>query len=188
MGAYEMGFLSATKMSLCADCLPSPVNEVVLFVFLTCSRGDIGDKVQAHLSACKFDAGTGGIVTHLNALEVTSGASSQSPETESPVTTLPTRKSMLWGFAPGSSRLDSSGVKNISSVAKRLAKAKELTCVGFTMGPTIAARDIQLSYNRAVLVCKRLAASIPGVKVIKIEGRQDSRIGDRIRRVEIWWR
>jgi outer membrane protein OmpA-like peptidoglycan-associated protein len=141
----------------------------------------------------KFDAGPGGIVTHLNALEVRdpqpgSSTPSISPEPTSSATTSSLRTATIWGFVAGTTRLDSKGVKNLSTVALRLSSAKEITCVGFTMGPTAMARDIQLSYNRAMTVCKRLAASIPGVKIIKVEGRQDSRTGDRIRRGEIKWR
>jgi hypothetical protein len=136
----------------------------------------------------KFDAGTGGIVTHLNALEVRDTSVSQSPAPEVPVTAKPVRKSTIWGFVAGLARLDSNGTKNLTSTTKRLATAKEITCIGFTMGPTATPRDIQLSYNRASVICKRMAASIPGAKVIRIEGRQETKVGDRIRRVEIWWR
>lgn len=136
----------------------------------------------------KFDAGAGGIVTHLNAVEVIDTSYTQSPVTNPPVITSPTKKSSIWGFVAGLSRLDSNGTKNLKSITKRLATAKEITCIGFTMGPTATARDIQLSYDRASTICKRLAASIPGLKVIRIEGRQETKVGDRVRRVEIWWR
>lgn len=136
----------------------------------------------------KFDAGPGGIVTHLNALEIRDTSFSQSPEPEVPVTAQPARKATIWGFVAGLARLDANGTKNLTSTAKRLATAKEITCIGFTMGPTATPRDIQLSYNRASVICKRMAASIPGVKVIRIEGRQETKVGDRVRRVEVWWR
>ena len=141
----------------------------------------------------KFDAGTSGIVTYINAFEVKgpyigTPTASPIPEPSSPGVSSPLRTSTIWGFVAGSTRLDSKGVKNLSTVASRLASAKEISCVGYTMGPTALARDIQLSYNRAMTVCKRLAASIPGAKIIKVEGRQDTRTGDRVRRVEVKWR
>jgi outer membrane protein OmpA-like peptidoglycan-associated protein len=141
----------------------------------------------------KFDAGAGGIITHINAFEVKdpyigTPTASPIPQPSSPGVSSPLRTSTIWGFVAGSTRLDSKGVKNLSTVASRLASAKEISCVGYTMGPTALARDIQLSYNRAMTVCKRLAASIPGAKIIKVEGRQDTRTGDRVRRVEVKWR
>jgi outer membrane protein OmpA-like peptidoglycan-associated protein len=141
----------------------------------------------------KFDAGAGGSITHINAFEVKdpylgTPTASPTPEPSSPGVSSPLRASTIWGFVAGSTRLDSKGVKNLSNVASRLASAKEISCVGYTMGPTALARDIQLSYNRAMTVCKRLAASIPGAKIIKVEGRQDARTGDRVRRVEVKWR
>jgi hypothetical protein len=139
-----------------------------------------------------FDAGAGGLVTHLNALEVRDpsqeSTSPPSPEPTSSATTSPIRTATIWGFVAGTTRLDAKGVRNLSAVISRLKTAKEISCVGFTMGPTVMTRDIQLSYNRAALVCRRLAAAIPGVKVLRIEGRQDSRTGDGIRRVEVKWR
>ena len=141
----------------------------------------------------KFDAGAAGIVTHINALEVREpyqGAETVSPTPEPtiPGASAALRTSTIWGFVAGTTRLDSAGTKNLKAVTRGLATAKEISCVGYTMGPKALARDVQLSYNRAMVVCKRLAASIPGVKIIKVEGRQDSRIGDRVRRVEIKWR
>jgi hypothetical protein len=141
----------------------------------------------------RFDAGSGGVVTHVNALEVRdpyqgTPTASPIPEPTSPGASSPLRTSTIWGFVAGASRLDTKGVKNLSTVVSRLASAKEISCVGFTMGPTALARDIQLSYNRAMTICKRLAALIPGAKIIKVEGRQDTRTGDRVRRVEVKWR
>jgi hypothetical protein len=144
--------------------------------------------LSAGIKELKFDVGAAGIITHLNALEVRDTPAWQSPAPNPPVTTAPTRKSTIWGFVAGLARLDSNGTKNLTTITLRLAKAKEITCIGFTMGPTATARDIRLSYNRASVICKRLAVSIPGLKVIRIEGRQETKVGDRVRRVEIWSR
>jgi hypothetical protein len=69
-----------------------------------------------------------------------------------------------------------------------LSAASEISCVGFTMGPTVLKRDIQLSYDRARLVCDAIKRAYPQVAVMRLEGRQDSRVGNRVRRVEVEWR
>jgi outer membrane protein OmpA-like peptidoglycan-associated protein len=168
----------------------------VALSFSIISAREIEVKIPAltvGIKEIKFDAGSSGIITHINAFEVKdpylgTPTASPIPEPSSPGVSSPLRASTIWGFVAGSTRLDSKGVKNLSNVASRLASAKEISCVGYTMGPTALARDIQLSYNRAMTVCKRLAASIPGAKIIKVEGRQDTRTGDRVRRVEVKWR
>lgn len=165
--------------------------------FTIVSAGEIEVRIPALSAGVKeirFDYKPGGIVSYLNALEVRRAVQiskpTSSPITEptNPVTLSPARKAVVWGFVPGLTRLDASGVRNLAAITSRLSSAKEISCVGFTMGPTVLARDIQLSYDRARAICNRLKASIPGVKVIRLEGRQDSRKGDRIRRVEIEWR
>jgi hypothetical protein len=165
--------------------------------FTIISAGEIEVRLPALLPGVKdikFDSASRGTVTLLNAIEVraepetTTSPSSPVTDPPKPVTSSPVKMTMVLGFGPGSSRLNSAGSRNMSIATKRVSAAKEISCIGFTMGPSVLARDIQLSYNRALAVCNQLASSIPGAKVMKIEGRQDSRTGDRIRRVEIWWR
>lgn len=169
----------------------------VTLTFTIISSREIEVRVPAlpiGIKQIRFDYRPGGIVTYMNALDVRPATltvkPTSSPITEptNPVTLSPVRKAIVWGFIPGLTRLDSSGVRNLSAVSARLASAKEISCIGFTMGPTVLARDIQLSYDRALTVCNRLKMVIPGVKVVRLEGRQDTRKGDRIRRVEIEWR
>jgi hypothetical protein len=169
----------------------------VTLTFTIISSREIEVRVPAlpiGIKQIRFDYRPGGIVTYMNALDVRPATltvkPTSSPMTEptNPVTLSPVRKAIVWGFIPGLTRLDSSGVRNLSAVSARLASAKEISCIGFTMGPTVLARDIQLSYDRALTVCNRLKMVIPGVKVVRLEGRQDTRKGDRIRRVEIEWR
>jgi hypothetical protein len=165
--------------------------------FTIITAGEIEVRMPALLTGVKdikFDSESRGTVTLLNAIEVRAEPdTTTSPpltvtEPPKPVTNSPVKKTMVLGFGPGSSRLNTAGSNNMSIATKRLSAAKEISCIGFTTGPSVLARDVQLSYNRALAVCKQLATSIPGAKVMKIEGRQDSRTGDRIRRVEIWWR
>lgn len=172
-------------------------HQGVALSFTIISAGEIEVRIPAlpvGVKEIRFDYRPGGIVNFMNALEVTrvsqitNPTSSPITEPNMPSTSSPVRKAVVWGFVPGLTRLDSSGVRILRSVTARLSSAKEISCIGFTMGPTVLARDIQLSYDRATLICNRLKASIPGVKIIRLEGRQDSRQGDRIRRVEIEWR
>jgi hypothetical protein len=139
----------------------------------------------------RFDYRAGGIVSYLNALEVrppSEAQSATSSPTASPSVSTPIRKLVVWGFIPGLARLDPSGSINLSSIIKRLSAASEISCVGFTMGPTVLKRDIQLSYDRARLVCDAIKRAYPQVAVMRLEGRQDSRVGNRVRRVEVEWR
>lgn len=172
-------------------------HQGVALSFTIISSGEIEVRIPAlpvGIKEIRFDYRPGGIVNFMNALEVTRVTQANNP-TSSPITepsvpsTLsPVRKAVVWGFVPGLTRLDSSGVRILRAVTSRLASAKEISCIGYTMGPTVLARDIQLSYDRATTICNRLKASIPGVKILRLEGRQDSRQGERIRRVEIEWR
>jgi hypothetical protein len=139
----------------------------------------------------RFEYGAGAIVSYLNALEVVSAraaAEASASPTLSPILESAPRKTSIFGFVPGLTRFDANGRKQMAQVIKRLRGAKEIACVGFTMGPTVLRRDVRLSYNRAEVVCRQLAKAFPNAKITRLEGRQDLRSGSKIRRVEIEWK
>lgn len=114
------------------------------------------------------------------------GVSTSSPEVEQPaqVVSLET----VWGFVPGRATLDVFGARNLATAVEKMSAATQISCVGFTMGPTVLSVDIQLSYERANNVCNAIKRSLPNVEIIRLEGRQDLRVGNEVRRVEIEWR
>lgn len=147
----------------------------------------------------RFEYSPGGIVTYLNAVEIvpkkqTDSSTSRSeqvegPSTESPAVNAPFNTLVITGFVPGTIRLTREGWQQYSSVRSVLKpSARELSCVGFTMGPTVLARDVKLSYDRAKYLCSLLKKSLPRLNLLKLEGRQDLRVGQAVRRVELLWR
>ncbi len=79
-----------------------------------------------------------------------------------PVVALPpllqNRSLTLTGFKPGSSALSAAMKKQIAKFAKSSASLQRVSCVGYTMGPTILRRDQELARNRARNVCTYLSS------------------------------
>lgn len=79
-----------------------------------------------------------------------------------PVVALPpllqNRSLTLTGFKPGSSVLSAAMKKQIAKFAKSSASLQRVSCVGYTMGPTILRRDQELARNRARNVCTYLSS------------------------------
>lgn len=68
----------------------------------------------------------------------------------------PNKKLTVSGFKPGSATLSASMKKSISKFAKSAEGIKKVSCVGYTMGPTILNGDHLLAKRRASNVCSYL--------------------------------
>lgn len=99
-----------------------------------------------------------------------------------------TKLATVWGFTPGRATLDIFGARKLASVIESMSSASEISCVGYTMGPTVLPIDIQLSYDRAENLCNAIKRSIPSAEISRLEGRQDLDVGYEVRRVEVEWR
>jgi outer membrane protein OmpA-like peptidoglycan-associated protein len=82
-----------------------------------------------------------------------------------PVVQLPVAKQSkvlrVTGFRPGSSVLTASMKNAISKFAKTSSAISDVSCVGYTMGPTILRVDQALARKRAQNVCAYLAKANP---------------------------
>jgi len=63
--------------------------------------------------------------------------------------------------------------------------ATNVECSGFTMGPTVLRSDPALSKDRAVAVCGLIKELRPRLVVVKMSGKQETKLGGVIRRVEV---
>ena len=77
------------------------------------------------------------------------------PEIEKPVTYV-NKKLTVTGFKPGSSVLTASMKKKLAKFSKSTSLVSKISCVGFTMGPTVLKVDKALSMRRAANVCAYL--------------------------------
>ncbi|MFM6939358.1 MAG: hypothetical protein ACKOUD_01895, partial [Rhodoluna sp.] len=84
------------------------------------------------------------------------------PVIEKPVVTPAQPKARvlaLKGFKPGSSVVSASMKKSLINFAKSAPSGAAVTCIGYTMGPTILKADDALAKKRADNVCKVLATA-----------------------------
>lgn len=160
---------------------------------------DVPPTLSVGVKEIRFEYSPGGIVSYLNALEITpkiqvDETTSKSEEIvttppESPEIERPFQTLFMTGFVAGTTRLTKQAWAQYRSIRSLLrSSASEINCVGYTMGPTVMARDIRLSFNRANYVCSLLKKALPKLQILKLEGRQDLRVGPDVRRVEIEWR
>lgn len=95
-------------------------------------------------------------------------------------------KAVASQFSPGSSVVTKVVRAQVLSMLKKISPtAKSVTCTGFTTGPTILKSDAKLSLNRAKAVCKLIAKLRPKLKIISAIGKQETRLGGAVRRVEV---
>ena len=121
---------------------------------------------------------------------------------EAPVIYTPTNPGQVGTQNPDPMPWRAVGVANMfdpgSSVVKSLVRAKvvamlrqygsiatNVDCSGFTMGPTVLRRDAALSKARAVAVCGLIKEFRPRLVVVKMSGKQETKLGGVIRRVEV---
>ena len=87
------------------------------------------------------------------------------------------------GFAEGSPHLTKAMKASIKAWLKANPKLTKVTCVGYTMGKTVLKNDDKLSWNRAFFTCQYLKTLKPSLKVVSVSGKQETVLGDPIRRV-----
>ncbi len=66
-------------------------------------------------------------------------------------------KYQIPGFSAGTSKLTKPMMYKLNAIAKRLTGTKQITCVGYTAGPTVLEIDKYIALNRANIVCNYLA-------------------------------
>jgi hypothetical protein len=89
-------------------------------------------------------------------------------------------------FEPGSSVVNSLVRAQVVAMLRQYGSiATNVECSGFTMGPTVLRRDAALSKARAVAVCGLIKELRPRLVVVKMSGKQETKLGGVIRRVEV---
>lgn len=113
----------------------------------------------------------------------TSPAATASPEVASVEVTR--RIAVATGFAGGSWRLSKTTQRYLDKLQALSAKARTITCIGYTMGPSILEGDAVLAKQRAKESCKYLARFVSGeVKIVTI-GRTTANPSKWFRRTSI---
>ena len=111
-----------------------------------------------------------------------------SPEVTSPVPTANTPKNKSFaiaGFRPGSSMLTASMKRSMDKFLKTAALPKEISCTGYTMGPTVLRGDQVLAERRAKAVCDYLASKKLAVNGTKAKGITTKNLSPKYRRAVI---
>lgn len=89
-------------------------------------------------------------------------------------------------FDPGSSVVTPRVRSQVIAMLRQYGSiATSVECSGFTMGPTVLRRDAALSKARAVAVCGLIKELRPRLIVVKATGKQETKLGGVIRRVEV---
>jgi hypothetical protein len=129
------------------------------------------------------------VVTPTQSPVVTPPAS-QSPETGGGDDAQPGQrviKRTVSGFAPGSSELTAELKALIAEKYAEVGSPSQVTCIGFTQGPTNLDSDRQLSLDRATVACDYLKTLNPEIEVLRMEGKQEVPVGNSVRRVEMYF-
>lgn len=110
-----------------------------------------------------------------------------SAPTVSPVVTAPAvaKPKLVTGFKPGSWLLTNSMKKSLSSLLEQNTKVSEITCTGYTMGPTVLKADQSLANRRAVAACSYLLEKAPAGIKIKVWGKTTKERSEAFRRVAV---
>jgi outer membrane protein OmpA-like peptidoglycan-associated protein len=87
------------------------------------------------------------------------------PVIEKPATFL--KKTLtISGFAPGSAVLSATMKKKIALFAKYASADSHLSCIGYTMGPTVLKNDHTLAKRRSISVCSYLSSLKPEINSV----------------------
>lgn len=143
-----------------------------------------------HNSVYQTETVTGAALSPIpvrNSRAVTSIEPVSAAPTVSPgVSTSPTAKpKIIAGFKPGSWLLTKSIKKSLDSLLSTSAKVSEITCIGYTMGPTILKSDQNLANRRALAACSYLIEKAPAGTKIKIWGKTTRERSEGFRRVSV---
>ena len=118
-------------------------------------------------------------------------SSTISPETSvsevvtiSPVAVKP--KTMIFaGFRAGSWVLTRDLRRSLDDLLAANSKATKITCVGYTMGPTVLKNDHILAKKRAMAVCNYLAGKAMATVKIELAGKTTKATSDAFRRATV---
>lgn len=89
-------------------------------------------------------------------------------------------------FAPGSAVVNSRVRAQVVAMVRQYGSiATKIECSGFTMGPTVLKVDAALSKARAAAVCGLIKQLRPRLTVVRAVGKQETKLGGVIRRVEV---
>lgn len=94
----------------------------------------------------------------------------------------------LIGFTAGSWQLTASMKLQLQKIAEQNKSMSELSCSGYSQGPTILRNDRLLAANRAVAACTYLRSLLPGLKIETSVGKNYTTLGAVYRRVDLSWR
>jgi hypothetical protein len=117
------------------------------------------------------------------------GGSISSPvPTSTPLPVLTFAKSFnILGFNPGSWQLTKSIKKSIDSFFKSINKPNKISCVGYTMGPTVLRADYNLAMRRGQEVCNYVVAKNPTIAKMTTKGTTTKISDGKYRRATINW-
>lgn len=96
-----------------------------------------------------------------------------------------TKTKSVSGFKPGSWQLTKAMRDSLDSLLGSKSKVSEITCVGYTMGPTVLKNDRNLANRRAFEACQYLMARSPEGTKVRVWGITTKQQSDKFRKVEI---
>jgi large repetitive protein len=92
---------------------------------------------------------------------------------------------VISGFAAGKSSLSAAMKAAINKYVVANKAFRTITCVGYTMGPTRRASDVLLSKARAQVACNYAVIRNKSLKVAKVAGVRETKLGAQIRRISL---
>jgi hypothetical protein len=92
---------------------------------------------------------------------------------------------VISGFAAGKALLTTSMKLAINKYVFASKGYRTITCLGYTMGPTRSAADVLLSKARAQAACNYAVIRNKSLKVAKIAGIRETKLGAQVRRILI---
>lgn len=139
----------------------------------------------------RYDGGAR--LTYINAIRVAAPVVVNPDTGSSSPTVSPQPEPKPWSalgvasmFNPGSAVVTPRVRAQVVGMVNRFGSiATRIECTGFTMGPNVLARDAKLSRDRAAAVCNLIKQLRPRLEVVRAVGRQETRLGGEIRRVEV---
>jgi uncharacterized repeat protein (TIGR02543 family) len=91
----------------------------------------------------------------------------------------------ILGFNPGSWKLTKSIKNSIDAFFKSINKPSKISCVGYTMGPTVLRVDNNLAMRRGQEVCKYIGAKNPTIANVITKGTTTKITSDFYRRTKV---
>jgi hypothetical protein len=92
---------------------------------------------------------------------------------------------VISGFAAGKALLTNTMKLAINKYVVANKGYRTINCVGYTMGPTKSATDVRLSKARALAACNYAVVRNKSLKIAKLTGIRETKIGAQVRRILI---